>query len=199
MKKIALFLFFLSITFYAISQQNLQLVNSEVSISGTSTMHDWKIIVTDIDFIGKADMSGKDIKSLRDIHVKIPVKNLKSEKQSSAMDKNTYRALKSDEFEVIQFVTVSPVSISGISEGIEIDLNGKLTIAGVTQDMLLKASGSKMKDNKIRFSGSLDLLMSEFKVEAPTFLMGAFKTGDKVTVEYNIELKIEGEHNNVDG
>ena len=44
-------------------------------------------------------------------------------------------------------------------------------------------------DKSITFNGSYKLKMTEYKVDPPTAMLGAIKTGDGIEVKYNLILK----------
>jgi hypothetical protein len=43
-------------------------------------------------------------------------------------------------------------------------------------------------DKTITITGAQKIKMSEFGVKPPTFMLGALKVGDVVTVEYNLKF-----------
>jgi polyisoprenoid-binding protein YceI len=71
-----------------------------------------------------------------------------------------------------------------------ISAKGKLTIAGVSKDVWLAGVTTvNPADMSVQTVGSLKIKMSEYNVEAPSFMFGAMKTGDEVSVQFNVTLK----------
>jgi hypothetical protein len=162
--------------------------NVKIVIEGTSNIHDWDMksdkgicnSVLDIDKLGS-------LTSMSTLSFSIPAQSLKSE--HSGMDKNTYKALNTSRYSSIQFVAGSvDIKPSGTS-GHLLTARGKLTIAGVSKDVILTATGVTNADKSITYSGSYQLKMTDYNVDPPTALLGTIRTGDKITVKYSLVLK----------
>jgi polyisoprenoid-binding protein YceI len=66
---------------------------------------------------------------------------------------------------------------------------GRLTISNVTKDVVLTATGVMNADKSITYSGTYQLKMTDYNVDPPSLMMGAIKTGDLVTVKFNLLLR----------
>lgn len=78
-----------------VTGQNKYVINnkaSEMTIDGTSSIHDWTSVVETIEGSVKIESDGGVIISLTDLNISVPVKSIKSGK--NGMDKNTYKAMK---------------------------------------------------------------------------------------------------------
>lgn len=154
---------------------------SEVTIFGTSNIHDWEIVVEQQK--GSITLEEGVLKALE---VTIPVESLKSGK--SGMDKNTYKALNSDKYGTVSFKLSSPVNLSDSGNGTyKVKATGDLTISGVTKStdlsFTLKNTGSNLE-----LTGEKTLDMTTYNVEPPTALMGTIKTGKDVTLKFKTIL-----------
>jgi len=107
---------------------------------------------------------------------------LKSGKRG--MDKNAYKALKTDEYPNIEF-TLSECSMESATKGLA---TGKLIIAGFTRDVTFKIEVEKSGSDFI-LKGSTDFLLTDFQIDPPKALMGTIKTGNAVTIEFNSTFK----------
>ena len=159
-----------------------------ISIKGTSSLHDWEMKSSEgtceAEFaIGKSTT----ITSLKRLSFIIPSKSLKS--GHKVMDKNTYKALKTNEHANIGFV-LSNSKVKKIDESTyEVQCFGKLTIAGTTLETELLANGKlNATDHSITFSGTKKMKMTDYNVKPPTVMMGTIKTGDEISVTYNLIL-----------
>jgi len=164
---------------------NLDKTNSTITVSGTSSLHDWDVISND--FSGKIQLKDFSTGHIENLEVYIASETLKSGKK--AMDKKTYKALKTDEFENITFSMVKIKSSKKIDDStFEMRVEGKMTICGVTKlkmiDFLLIKSGKELNA-----TGSCIIKMTDFKVEPPTALLGTIKTGDDITIKFNAAFK----------
>jgi hypothetical protein len=152
---------------------------SHVQIDGTSNLHDWSIKGTVID--GYIDVNETcrfniaiDMEKLPDLekvkvslntHVEIPVKSLKS--GHSGMDKNTYEALKQQQYPKIIYdmnnVSVkTPPNSSNLTA--EFNTVGKLSIAGVARTLEMPVTVKALEDQQFEISGSTKIKMTDFGV-----------------------------------
>lgn len=152
-----------------------------LSVSGTSSMHDWdmKSSKGESNVTFTMNAAGQ-ITGLSFLSFVTPAKELKSDR--SGLDKNAYKALKTNQSPIIAFnLTSATVTPDG-----SIKCQGKLTIAGVTKDTDLIATSRINPDNSITVKGSRKISMQQFDIDPPTFMMGAVKTGNEVTISFDI-------------
>lgn len=159
--------------------------SSTITISGTTNVHDWKSQVTQM----KGDLTVNSSKKIQSLSVEIPVVSIKSEEKEKLMDKKTYEAFKSDKNPTISFQLTEVNSMQIIGENISATITGNLTMAGFTKKIILKTLGKNTKPGVYQFKGSTPLKMSEFKMKAPTALMGVMKVGDGVTLSYDVSFE----------
>lgn len=158
----------------------LQSAKSTCVVAGTSTLHDWTMDAEQMS--GKASLTLTDgqVTGISKLTFQVKVESLKSHK--SGMDKNAYKAMKSDQYPTIDYELARIISIADKDGGQLIKTGGKLTIAGVTKsvylDVVAKNSGT------VSFEGSTTFKMSDYGVEPPTALMGSIKTGDEITITF---------------
>jgi hypothetical protein len=162
--------------------------NVKITIEGTSNIHDWKMNSDKgtCQIIFDSKNSGS-LSGISDLSFKVPAESLKSE--SKAMDKNAFKALKSSKYSHISF-SASDVSVKQSSgNSYLLTANGKLTISGISKDVILIANAIVNSDNSITYSGSYKLKMTDYEVEPPRLMFGAIKTGNSIVVKYDILLK----------
>lgn len=155
---------------------------SKMVIKGTSSLHDWESDVTELQGEAQAGLEGKEPQFQR-FTLTIPVKSIKSGK--GAMDKNTYAALEEDKHPTIQF---NLNDIQRISNG-KITASGNLTIAGQTKPVTLHAEYQMQAQDQLNLRGSYSMRMTDFDIEPPTAVFGTIKTGDEITIDYNLKLQ----------
>lgn len=183
MKKVlftqGLVLTMLLLWFPGFAQQSYNLSdNRQFTVAGTSTIHDWEMIAKE-DLTGSAELyteNGK-LSKITSLTIEIPVKSLKSGK--GAMDKNAYEALNAAKYPSITFEMTEFLGITGT----KIKAKGKLTIAGKAQIIPLEVSYS-LTGNAIKFTGTHAILFSDFKIDAPTAVLGTIKTGDELMLAF---------------
>ncbi len=167
---------------FFIGAQNFSLSNnSSIIVSGTSSLHDWDVQAES--FTGAIIFDDVNKGMIKDINISVIAESLKSGKRG--MDKNTYKALKTDTHKSIRYHLVDVVSIEKIdATTFKVQCNGELTIAGTTKTALIDFLLTT-KDNTCSVTGSCSVKMTSFGVEPPKALLGTIKTGDEVTIKFN--------------
>jgi hypothetical protein len=62
-------------------------------------------------------------------------------------------------------------------------------LAGVTKRISVPFTGVQAGD-KVSINGSKELKMSEFNIKPPTAMLGTLKTGDQVTVAFQLNFQV---------
>lgn len=178
---------FLTFNFLNAQEYKLLLSESKLTVDGTSNLHDWSIEAKAMSGAAGFTVSGTEITALKNLTFALEVEQLKSGK--SGMDKNTFKALNSSKYKTINFKVTKVVKITKNSNGtFAIETLGDLTINGVTKNVA-QSFTAKVVDSKVQLSGKQTLNMTHYSVEPPTALMGTIKTGESVTVNFNVTYK----------
>jgi polyisoprenoid-binding protein YceI len=161
---------------------------TKVAIAGTSTFHDWDMISEKANCDISFNFDGVNITGLSSLLFTVKSETLKSDHKG--MDKNAYKALNTEKFPDISFTSsYANIRPNGPNNYI-VSAKGKMTISGTTKEVWLAANCTvNPQDMSIQSTGSLKIKMTEYNVEPPTFMFGAMKTGDEITVKYNVNLK----------
>jgi hypothetical protein len=192
---------------------------SSMTISGTSTLHDWTCDVERVEGrlsaqVADAQVSetqvadaqtasarqtanaggdaasaapGVPLKDLKSVTVQVPVDAIECGK--SRMNRNLREALKANSYPKIIF-TMSTATFEALPDSagawFRVDAAGELIIAGTRQNVTLDVRGERLGDGRLRFTGETPLKMSTYEVDAPSFMLGTVKTGDEVTVTFDV-------------
>ncbi|MFY8022050.1 MAG: YceI family protein [Bacteroidia bacterium] len=178
------------LTFILSTQLNAQdkYKSSDVKlvVNGTSNIHDWKMQgskgTTSATFL----IQNKVIKALGFLYFSFPAENLKSEHK--LMDKNCYKALKTEQHSSINFLGTSSTIKQVNATTFIIVTKGKLQISEVTKEVELTSTCIMNADNTITCKGSTKVKMTDYNVEPPSVMMGSIVTGDEVTIDYTLTL-----------
>lgn len=187
MKRIAL-LVLMNLTVYAtaFTQTLYQSKVLDIKLSGTSNVHDWEMsaIKGSSEASFTVDAAGK-LLSLSKLDFTLPVKNLKS--SHSGMDKNTYKALNEEKNPNISFILTSATVTPKGKNNYQLNCNGKMSIAGTTKQTDLVATGVYDPANKsFLVTGVKKMKMTDYNVKPPKALFGTIKTGDDISIAYNL-------------
>ena len=102
------------------------------------------------------------------------------------MDKKCYDALKSDKFPNISYELKSVNDMKSTGSGTySAVFNGNLTIAGNTKNVPINVT-INATTGSITIKGRKAIKMTDFGVEPPTALLGTIKTGDDITIDFNL-------------
>jgi len=164
--------------------------NLSLVVDGTAPGHNWSMqsTVGNCDAIFVLDNKTGHISGISSLSFITPSKGLKS-KHGSMMDNKAYSALKADKNANISFILSSATITTSDGINYNIKCAGKLTIAGVTKETEITATGKLNADKSISVIGSKKISMKDYGVEAPTFFM-VISTGNDVTLTFQLTLKI---------
>ena len=172
------------------AQDVYRAADPDIKVSGTSNLHNWSMEVKDLSSSAKftfGPATGNLPQSLTSFEFTIPVHNLKS--GESSMDSRAYTAMKADKFATITYVSASSVIVPGQNGQFQIRSTGNLTIAGVTQSVVVTANCHANPDGSIACSGSQKVKMTDYQIKPPSFMLGALKTGDALTINFSLTLQ----------
>jgi polyisoprenoid-binding protein YceI len=155
-----------------------------VTINGTSNLHSWNEKVETVSGNSTVAINTDGSFDIDAVNLKMEVHSIKSD-MGSAMNNNTYKALKGDANPEITFVLAAPVkSIKAGASASSISANCKLTIAGVTRPVTMQVKISMPQKGTIDFEGSQAIKMTDYGVTPPVALFGALVTGDEITIHF---------------
>jgi len=159
MKKLICSLFLLSGLVYA----------ENIEIHGTSTLHDWKMVSNETNTVFENDGS-----KITKLNVSVQIKTLKS--GDSGLDEKAYDTLKIDRNNVITFKFLEADTAAGTIKGVFKVLDKERTETLKPEVLTLD-----------RVAGNFKVKMTEFGLEVPSVMFGAIRSGDEVTVKYDIK------------
>jgi polyisoprenoid-binding protein YceI len=176
-------LFFIS----ANAQTNYSAKNNvSLLISGTSTLHNWDMKSNNGDCQANFTLNAAGaVTAASSVNFYTNVLELKSGK--GAMDKNAYKVLKTEKTPLVNFQSTN-VAVSNVGGNFLVKATGKLTIAGTTKDAVVEATCKVNADKSIAVNGTKKVSMKDFAMEPPSFMMGAIKTGNEVTLKFDFKL-----------
>jgi len=143
---------------------------SKITVAGDSTMHAWKIETTLVG--GKMTLSpdfpldGKstEIKTVPEVDVRIPVRNLKSGKEK--MDNVTMQAMNQDKHKYITYKLKNISAMAG--KPMMYNTSGDLTVNGITKSIYMPVKIEPLNGGaNVKVTGEANLKMSDFKVVPP--------------------------------
>jgi len=158
-----------------------------IKVLGSSNIHDWTMTSVNCDSQGDFKFEGDQLKSISSFTLLVDAKSLKSE--HSGMDERTYKTIKAEQFPKIVFKLTSVVITPLVKNKFAVKAKGDLTIAGATQTIVMDVTATINADNTITCSGSQKLQLKDYKIDPPSFMLGAMKVANDLNIQFNINYK----------
>jgi polyisoprenoid-binding protein YceI len=170
------------------SQQTITLMpgQSAVTIKGTSSLHDWEEKVDKFNVTLNLKFKEIEITEIDKVQFNCQSSSIISE--NSIMTNKTHNALQVDKYLEIIFKLISVNNLSSQNGSFSGTLVGDLVLAGITRRISLAFTGIHA-GNKISIKGSKDLNLNDFHIKPPTAMMGALKTGEQVTISFQLNFQ----------
>jgi hypothetical protein len=163
----------------------LKSTDISVTVSGTSSLHDWEMksedAVSEVLFTFNDQGAPETMESAT---FRLKKTSLKSDK--SGLDKRAYDAMNANRHPEIIFRTNKGGKLQKSGDNYLVDTGGELTIGGVTRQIEVSATCVNGDDTQLVCSGSKKLNMSNFDIDPPVMMLGALRTGDEITISYKI-------------
>ncbi len=188
-QSILLFFAFFLVAGFVSAQSKYTTKSFQLVINGTSNVHDWSSKATTVNITGDFLVNNNIPEKINNATVKVQTKSLKSTKDSDLMDDRTHSTLKADKFPEIVYVFTKVINVQQSGGETIMNVSGNLTLCGVTKPTDLTLRIKTLANGDLEIKGSKKILMSTYGVKPPSFMLGAMKVGDEVTLTYNVVLK----------
>jgi polyisoprenoid-binding protein YceI len=181
---------FLTMPQCLMAQANYKLLagkDAGIKVLGSSNIHDWTMTATGTESQGEFKIEGDQLRALHSFTFSVEAKSLKSEHES--MDNRTYKTINADKFPRIAYKLNSAVVTPIEKNKYAIKATGELTISGATQTIVLNVTAIVNPDNTITCTGSQKIQLTDYKIDPPTFMLGAMKVKNDLTIQFNLVYK----------
>jgi polyisoprenoid-binding protein YceI len=163
------------------------LPESRVWVDGTSNREDWTVDAKELHGFVVLEPSGAALEA-RQGRFTVVARRLISE-HGVIMDRLMHGALKANAHPDIVYELASAGAVPNGTARTTLGTQGRVTIAGVTKDMAHDIEVERLADGRLRFTGSVPVLMSDFNMTPPTAMFGALRTGNRVIVHFELFVK----------
>jgi hypothetical protein len=159
-----------------------------IKVLGSSNVHDWTMTSTAMESQGEFKFDAeRQLVALTSFSFSINAKSLKSE--HSSMDSRTYKSIKADQYPKITYRLNSAIITIIQKNKYLIKTKGELIIAGATQTISMDVTAVVNPDNTISCTGSQKLQLTDYKIQPPSFMLGAMKVTNDLTIQFNLIYK----------
>jgi polyisoprenoid-binding protein YceI len=171
------------------AQSKFSTKSFQLTINGTSNVHDWTSKATNVVVTGDFGLNNTTLEKINAASVKVKTNSLKSTKDSDLMDGRTHSTLKADKYPEITYVFTKVLSVQQSGSETIMNITGNLTLGGVTKPTDLTLRIKTLPGGDVEVKGTRKILMSNHGIKPPSFMLGAMKVGDEVTLTYDVILK----------
>ena len=163
---------------------------SEITIQGTSTLHDFhcktdKILAyVDVDPSYTKDLT-KVARPLVSVKVNIVARTLTC--GGGTIDNNMYKTLKTDQFQMIKYTMSGYDLLDATTSSFSANTKGTLQIAGQDKAVDIKINAARLAEGKATAEGEETIKLTDFGIEPPSFMFGRLKVGNELKVKFNLK------------
>jgi hypothetical protein len=168
--------------------------DSRLWIEGTSNLHGWSCKATTLDASINVDPAWElaapdapiDIpKLLKRVTVKVPVEDMKC--GNGKMERIMYGALRSGDAPSISYILGSFDAVPGeAKDSFIVHTVGTLSVAGKDNQVRMDVRAERLSDGTVRAVSEVPIMMTDYGVKPPRALLGTLRTGNKVTVKFEL-------------
>jgi polyisoprenoid-binding protein YceI len=185
----------MTVIFFGVAPQNLKAQTGyklstgkdvAIKILGSSNIHDW-VMTSSATMESQGEFKFDDKNQLQSLHsfsFSVDAKSLKSEHES--MDNRTYTTIKADKYPRITYKLISATITQAEKNKYLVKTTGDLTIAGATQAIAMTVTVIVNADNTLSCTGSEKLKLTDYKIDPPSFMLGAMKVTNDLTIQFNL-------------
>lgn len=190
MKRIVLSLVSLLVVFGALasSPASFSAKTHDVTISGTSNLHDWTASVPQLSTSAELVVANGKLEAINRMVVEIDATTIVGS-EGSIMDKKIAETLKADKNPKIVFRMTRVDDISQTGSDFTVRAAGTLSVGGTNRPLDVVVRGKVLPNGDVQFTGVKDMKMTTWQLEPPRAMLGALRTADEVTVDFSVTLK----------
>lgn len=174
--------FLLTFSISTLAQTPFTLKEKKVTVTGTSTLHEWTSEVQACTWRGSLLVNNNRVERIDAAEFSLKVADIKSTK-GKIMDNKTYEA-----FDYEKNPTITYKLTSATVSDPNIKATGQLTMAGTSRSIDLPTTAKVLPNGDVKITGSYKINMKDFKMTPPTAMMGTIKVGEEVTVNFDLTL-----------
>ena len=164
---------------------------SNLSVSGTSNLHDWEVKAEDFSIDLELGSEATIAPVIEKVRLICKAASITSD--NSIMTNKTRDALQPDKNPDIVFRSDDSSSLTLNNGHFSSTITGDLTINGVKRKVSVPFEG-RITGNKLIVKGSKSLKMGDFSIKPPTAIMGALKTDETITVTFDFSFNVPSDN-----
>jgi polyisoprenoid-binding protein YceI len=169
--------------------QNPVLIKDEssITISGTSSLHDWHEKAEDFKVEMELNSGKGSVPVISNVLFSCKVTSITSE--SSLMTSKTHDAFRADKYPEILFWSDGQAALASGSDAFSTTIKGRLYINGVKKQVTVPVE-ARISGDELMIRGSRSLNMIDYSIKPPTAILGTLKTGEEITVTFDLKFRL---------
>ena len=160
----------------------------EVTISGTSNLHDWTASVPSLTTTAELVVVDGKLEAINRMVVDIDATAIKGS-EGSVMDNKIAETLKAEKHPRIVFRMTRVDNISQTGSEFTVRAAGTLSVGGANRPLDVVVKGKVLANGNVQFTGVKDMKMTTWQLDPPRAMFGALRTGDEITVDFSVTLE----------
>lgn len=160
----------------------------DITISGTSNLHDWTANVPRLSTSAEMVINGERLEAINRLVIEVDATAITGS-EGNIMTKKIAETLKSDRNPRIVFRLTKVDEISHSGSDFTVRASGTLAMGGATRPLDLLVKGKVLPNGEVQFSGVKDMKMTTWQLVPPRAMLGALRTADDVKVNFSVTLK----------
>lgn len=168
---------------------------TKLTIAGTSNVNSFDCKCNDKFPKSSIRINFDSPNKIRFSNGKLLLKSSKLDCNNSRMNKDLCDALKADQYPNIIIDLLDAKVDAGLLEKldnwVDIKVTVALTITNISKLHTMAVKVIRVAPNKLRFTCSHEILLTDFGIEPPTALLGFIKVNNKIKINFDIQAFIE--------
>jgi polyisoprenoid-binding protein YceI len=154
-----------------------------LTVDGTSNVHDWTCTASSFTATAAGEATGSALTSLSALSVTVPAASLDC--RNRTMNGKLRDALGATP---VTF-TLTRGTVGTAQRGrLPVQVAGRLTIHDTARPVTFVAQARPLGNRRFQVTGTVPVTMSQHGVRPPTALAGTMRTGDRVTVGFDVTI-----------
>jgi hypothetical protein len=182
---------------FVLGEQTTRLISgtpSRLVLEGSSNVAAWRCSGTTLDgqmeVAAPLDAMDSVMQGVEEFTLRVPISTLRCGNRQ--MERDMYRALRSDSYPTIEFEfaqLVGAVTREGAAGRFKARINGVLALAGARRAVSLDVEAEQLPNGRYLLRARLPLRMTDFRITPPTALFGMIKANDRLVVQFDLVLQ----------
>lgn len=172
----------------------------KVWIEGDAGMINYQCSAEELSGVGRISNTQNPQNTIKDrdgdveISVSLPVKALTCGRR--AMDKDMYKALKSEQFPTIKYKLLNAklaTTNQDTTGWMKIQTRGIMEIAGVQDTTSFIVQGKLLSENRFKVKGSKQINMDTYNIDPPSAMFGLIRADKQLSVNFDVTVNLKNQ------